>query len=98
MLVILFMVQSIYTYDMYNMCNMYNMYVHLYIPLNVGDFVHGAVSGEGNSEVVSEGEDLAALVSEVVDELAIFSVFASQHLLQLEHWRVNCLCPVPLER
>lgn len=50
--------------------------------LDVG--VHGKPSCEGDSEIVAEGAEFAALVCEVVDEFAVFAVFAREDFLELE--------------
>jgi len=46
--------------------------------------IHGKPSGEGNRKVIAEGAELAALVREVVDELAIFAVLAGEDVFELE--------------
>lgn len=57
------------------------------IAFNVLDLgVLGQPTGEGDSEVVAEGADLAALVSEVVDEFAVFTIFAGEDFAELENW------------
>lgn len=50
--------------------------------LNLG--VLGQPAGEGDSEVVAEGADLAALVGKVVDEFAVFAIFAGEDFAELE--------------
>ena len=45
-----------------------------------------------------QGQDLPALVSKVIDELAVLPILSSQHLFQLKNWSVNGLCSMPLER
>jgi hypothetical protein len=47
------------------------------------------VPGEWHSQVVSQGQNLAALVLQVVDQLAVFSVLASEGLFQLEDWCID---------
>lgn len=47
--------------------------------------VHGEPASEGNRKVVAEGAELAALVGEVVDELAILAIFAGENLLELKY-------------
>ena len=44
----------------------------------------GAEAREGNGEVVAQRADLAALVGKVVDELAVFAIFAGECLSELE--------------
>jgi hypothetical protein len=44
------------------------------VPLDVSHAVHGQVAREGNREIVAQGQDLAALVGQVVDELCVFAV------------------------
>lgn len=46
--------------------------------------VLGQPAGERNSEVVAKGADFAALVGEVVDELAVFAIFAGEDFTELE--------------
>ncbi len=46
--------------------------------------VLGQPAGEGDSEVVAEGADLPALVGEVVDEFAVFAIFAGEDFAKLE--------------
>jgi len=52
--------------------------------LDVG--VHGEPSCERDCEIVAEGAEFAALVCEVVDEFAVFAVFARKDFLELEDW------------
>lgn len=47
------------------------------------------VPGEWHCQVVSQGQDLAALVLKVVYKLAVFSVLASEGLFQLKDRRIN---------
>eukprot|EP00951_Prasinocladus_malaysianus_P015088 scaffold115330_cov36-Prasinocladus_malaysianus.AAC.1 len=44
------------------------------VALDVAHVVQGRVPGKGHREVVAEGEDLAALVRQVVDQLAVLAV------------------------
>jgi len=46
--------------------------------------VHGEPSCEGDRKVIAERAELAALVREVVDELAIFAVLAGEDVFELE--------------
>lgn len=46
--------------------------------------VLGQPAGERDSEVVAEGADFAALVGEVVDEFAVFAIFAGEDFAELE--------------
>ena len=46
------------------------------VPLDVPEAVEGGVAGKGDREVVPQRQDLAALVCEVVDQLAVLAVFA----------------------
>mmetsp|Transcript_11251 Transcript_11251/g.41990 ORF Transcript_11251/g.41990 Transcript_11251/m.41990 type:complete len:290 (-) Transcript_11251:1362-2231(-) len=65
--------------------------------LDVAWSVHGKVPGERHRQIVPQGEDLAALVRKVVDELRVLSVLPSQGFLQLKDGRVNLHGSVHLE-
>lgn len=52
------------------------------VPLDGRYFIHGQISRERNRQVVPKGQDLAALVLQVVDELRVFTVFACQDILR----------------
>ena len=58
--------------------------VHLgdVVPLDIGDFVHGEVAGEGYREIVPQRQHLTTLVGQVVDQLGILAILPSQRLLQ----------------
>ena len=47
------------------------------VSLDVLDLVHGNVSGKRNSQVVAQGQNFAALILEIVDQLGVLAVFAS---------------------
>ena len=51
------------------------------VPLDVLDLVHGDVSGERDSQVVAESQDLTTLVLQVVDQLRVLAVFTGQDFL-----------------
>lgn len=59
--------------------------------------VLGHISCEGHGQIVAQREQLAALVLEVVDELALFAVLARERLLELEDGRVDLAGTVLLE-
>ena len=51
------------------------------VPLDVLDLVHGDVPSEGDGQVVAEGQDLTTLILQVVDQLRVLAVLASQDFL-----------------
>lgn len=54
------------------------------VSFDVLDGILGAESCEGNGEVVAQGTYFAALVCEVVYELAVFAIFACERVFQLK--------------
>ncbi|KAI6766463.1 hypothetical protein HG531_011685 [Fusarium graminearum] len=68
------------------------------VSLDVLDLlVHGEEAGEGDGQVISQGADLTTLVGEIVDELAVLSIFAGENLSKLEDRGINCDSAVALE-
>jgi len=58
-------------------------------PLDLLNSLGGDIPSEGNREIVPESEKLATLILQIVDELAVLAILASQSLLELEDGRVN---------
>jgi len=46
--------------------------------------VHGEPACKGNGKVVAQGAEFAALVGEVVDEFAVFAIFAREDFTEFE--------------
>lgn len=68
------------------------------VPLDVLDIaVHGKPTRKRHSQVISQGAVLASLVGQVVDELAVLAIFASQDILELENGCVDGDATVTLE-
>jgi hypothetical protein len=55
------------------------------VSFDVLDGILCAESSEWNGQVVPQGTFLAALVCKVIDELAVFAIFACERVLQLKH-------------
>lgn len=51
------------------------------VALDVAHAVEREISGEGHGEVVAKGQQLAALVRQVVDELRVLAVLPCKRLL-----------------
>lgn len=56
-------------------CRVVSSYLGDLVALDGGDFVHGHVSGERNGEIISQGENFAALVLQVVNQLGVLAIF-----------------------
>jgi len=53
-------------------------------PLDLRHSIRGDIPSEGDSQIIPKSEELTTLVLQVVDELAILTILASQGLLLLE--------------
>lgn len=51
------------------------------VPLQGTDLAHRQVPRQGDGQVVSQGEDLSALVFQVINQFGIFPILASQDFL-----------------
>lgn len=73
--------------------------VHLgdVVALDVAHRAHRQEARKRHGEVVAQTQQLATLVSQVVDKLRVLPVLAGQQLLQLEHGRVDLHTAVALE-
>ena len=59
--------------------------------------VHGKPSCKGNSEIVAQGAQFTTLVGKVVDQFAVFAVFAGEDWAELEDGCVDCDTAVAFE-
>lgn len=64
------------------------------IAFNARNLVHGQVSSQRHCQIVSQRQYFSALIFQVVNQFGVFAVFAGQHFLQFEYWRVDGLCTV----
>ena len=74
--------------------------VHLgdVVPLDAADIrVHGEPAGKGHGQVVAQRADLTTLVLQVVDELGVLAILASQDLAQLKDRGIEGGTAVALE-
>merc|ERR1740130_439475 len=67
------------------------------VSLDRRHFVHCHITSEGAREIIAHGQELAALVLELIDQLAVLAVLPGQCRLQLQHGGVDAHSAMALE-